>query len=136
MNIEMIIISFIAAGVSALIMLFPVIPRSKNTVVENKSKRHLSGTPFWEKYFIDIILLGISIYLLYGYYKQQDSLRLTVVSGSGIDPMIFLDSKFYTEEIPVYPFMKDLCDRGKYKQINLFLTDDPEEVCEIVNNRS
>ena len=32
--------------------------------------------------------------------------------------------------------MKDLCDRGKYKQINLFLTDDPEEVCEIVNNRS
>ena len=95
MNIEMIIISFIAAGVSALIMLFPVIPRSKNTVVENKSKRHLSGTPFWEKYFIDIILLGISIYLLYGYYKQQDSLRLTVVSGSGIDPMIFLDSTLF-----------------------------------------
>ncbi len=66
----------------------------------------------------------------------QNAAKLHYDEDGEVGPMIFLDSKFYTEEIPVYPFMKDLCDRGKYRQINLFLTDDPEEVCEIVNNRS
>ncbi len=95
LNPEMLIVSVVAALICAIIMLLPVIPRSKNTVVENKSKRHLSGTPLWERYFIDIVLLGISIYLLYGYIKQQDILRMAVLSGQGIDPMIFLDSTLF-----------------------------------------
>ena len=62
----------------------------------------------------------------------QNAAKLHYDEDGIVGPMIFLDTKFYTEEIPVYPFMKDLCDRGKYKQINLFLTDDPEEVYKIV----
>ena len=95
MNPEMLLVSVAAAFVCAIIMLLPVVPRSKNTVVENKSKRHLSGTPLWERYFIDVILLGISIYLLYGYLKQQDVIRMSVLAGDGIDPMIFLDSTLF-----------------------------------------
>ncbi|MBO6165402.1 MAG: ABC transporter permease [Eubacterium sp.] len=95
MNTEMVLASFLAAGVCMIVMLIPVISRSKNTVVENKSKRVLSGTPFWEKCFIDVILLVLSIYLLYGYMKQQNTLRMDVLSGRGIDPMIFIDSTLF-----------------------------------------
>ena len=62
----------------------------------------------------------------------QNAAKLHYDEDGIVGPMIFLDKQFYTQEIPVYPFMKDLCERGKYKQINLFLTDEPEEVCEIV----
>ena len=95
MNIGMIVASFVAAAVCMVVMFLPVISRSKNTVVENKNKRVLGGTPFWEKFFIDIILLALSIYLLYGYMKQQDTLRMDVLSGKGIDPMIFIDSTLF-----------------------------------------
>ena len=62
----------------------------------------------------------------------QNAAKLHYDTNGFFGPMIFLGKQFFTEEIPVYPFMKDLCDRGKYKQINLFLTDDPEEVFKIV----
>lgn len=48
-------------------------------------------------------------------------------------PMIFLDSKFWTKEIPVYPFLKDLTERCKYKNLLLHLTDDPMEAVSIIN---
>ena len=62
----------------------------------------------------------------------QNAAKLHYDEDGIVGPMIFLDKQFYTQEIPEYPCMKDLCERGKYKQINLFLTDEPEEVCEIV----
>jgi predicted Rossmann-fold nucleotide-binding protein len=43
-------------------------------------------------------------------------------------PMIFLGTKFWTEEIPVYPLLLKLSERGKYKNLSLTLTDDPEEI--------
>lgn len=43
-------------------------------------------------------------------------------------PMIFLGKKFYTEEIPVYPFLEDLSRRGIYKNLVLSITDDPEDI--------
>ncbi|MCR4859748.1 MAG: hypothetical protein K5910_03695 [Bacteroidales bacterium] len=43
-------------------------------------------------------------------------------------PMAFLGKQFYMEEIPVYPFLQDMLKRGKYKNLMLSITDDPEEV--------
>lgn len=43
-------------------------------------------------------------------------------------PMIFLGTKFWTEEIPVYPLLLKLSERGKYKNLSLTLTDEPEEI--------
>ena len=42
-------------------------------------------------------------------------------------PMVFLGKRFFTEEIPVYPFLQDLISRGKYKNIILSLADTPRE---------
>lgn len=43
-------------------------------------------------------------------------------------PMVFLGKKYYTEDIPVYPLIQDLLARGKYKNLILSITDDPDEV--------
>lgn len=91
----MILVSGAAALLAALIMLIPVIPGSRSTVVEQKSKRHLGGIPLWEKFFFDVVLLGISIYLLFNFTRQMDQLKLSVLAGEGIDPMIFLCSTFF-----------------------------------------
>lgn len=48
-------------------------------------------------------------------------------------PMIFLDSDFWTNEVPVYPFLEKLSDNGRYKNLLLDLTDDPTEVIQLIN---
>lgn len=47
-------------------------------------------------------------------------------------PMVFLDKKFWTEEFPVYPLLKELSDKGKYKNMLLSITDSPDEAVEII----
>ena len=43
-------------------------------------------------------------------------------------PMIFLGTKFWTEDMPAYPLLKQLAEKGKYKNLSLTLTDDSEMV--------
>ena len=43
-------------------------------------------------------------------------------------PMIFLGTRYWTEEIPAYPLLMTLLEKGKYKHLSLTLTDDSEEV--------
>ena len=91
----MVIVSGLAALLAAFVMLTPVFRRSASTVVENKNRKHVSGIPLWEKFFADVALLGVSLYLLYDFTKQLDTLKLSVLSGEGIDPMIFLTATFF-----------------------------------------
>jgi len=41
-------------------------------------------------------------------------------------PMIFLGTKFWTEEMPAYPLLQQLVAKGKCKNLSLTLTDDTE----------
>ncbi|MBQ9659730.1 MAG: hypothetical protein IJV37_00495 [Bacteroidales bacterium] len=43
-------------------------------------------------------------------------------------PMAFFGVDFFCKDIPVYPFLQDMMARGKYKQLLLSISDDPEEV--------
>ena len=43
-------------------------------------------------------------------------------------PMAFLGRQFYCEEIPVYPFLVDMVARGKYNNLLLSITDDPDDI--------
>lgn len=92
----MIAFAGIAFILAMLFMTIPVIPLSKYTIIERKSKKNAGkAKPIWEKFFLDIPLLGLAIYLLYNYLKQKDSISLTVISGGQIDPIVFLDSSLF-----------------------------------------
>jgi putative ABC transport system permease protein len=89
---EMLIFALIAGIAAILFMSLPVLRLSRLTVAD---KRESGGKPFWEKCFLDVILLCISSYLLYNYYRQSDSMALDIISGDKLDPMVFLDSSLF-----------------------------------------
>ena len=93
---EMIPFAFIAFVLAVLFMTIPVIKLSTLTITERKSRK--LGTKekaFWEKYFLDVLLLLVSSYLLYNYYKQSNNISLQIISGKNIDPLIFLNSSLF-----------------------------------------
>ncbi|MCR4683994.1 MAG: ABC transporter permease [Lachnospiraceae bacterium] len=92
----MIPFAMIAFVLSVLFMTLPVIALSKLTITDRKSLRvSVKHKPMWEKYYLDVLLLLVSGYLLYNYYKQSDSMAQTIIEGGGIDPVIFLDSSLF-----------------------------------------
>lgn len=49
-------------------------------------------------------------------------------------PMIFLGKEFWTKTMPAYTMLHDLMKTGRYKNLKLFITDDPDEVVSIFLN--
>ena len=82
--------------ISVIISIIPVIIMSKNTTISNRGRNHkITGKNFIEKYFLDIILLGISIYLLYNYIKQKGIMITDILSGKMMDPFIFFNAELF-----------------------------------------
>lgn len=62
----------------------------------------------------------------------QDAVQNHYLSFGFSSPMIFLGSKFWTDEVPLYPFLQKMMEKGKYQNLSLTLTDDFEEVAQIL----
>ena len=58
----------------------------------------------------------------------QDAVQNHYLSFGYASPMVFLDSIFWTEEIPVYPMLQQLSAQGKYRNLLLTITDNEIEV--------
>ena len=96
LNKNAIIYALIAASVSALAMIVPVFGYSRMTIVNQKQKKHRNtDVPFWQRYFIDIVILGASIYGLYTFNNQKAYLSQRVLAGESLDPLLFLSSSLF-----------------------------------------
>lgn len=92
----MLLFALLAFVLSVLFMTLPVISLSKLTITERRTIRvSTKAKPFWEKYFVDIALLGVSAYLLYNYNKQKTVMAAEIIAGGEIDPVVFLDSSLF-----------------------------------------
>lgn len=58
----------------------------------------------------------------------QDAVQNHYLSFGFSSPMVFMGERFWTEEIPVYPFLQQLMDSGKYKNLILSLTDSSDAI--------
>lgn len=87
----------IAAVLSVLTMVVPAFSYSKVTIVDHKrSTNAKSKSPLWQKLFLDVVLLGVSLYGLYSYNNQKDYLSSTAAeSGAALDPLLFLSSSLF-----------------------------------------
>ena len=86
----------IAAFASMLVMLIPVIGFSKITIVEHKrgsSRKHRKT--FWQRYFLDLLFLGCSIYGYYNFNARREIMELAVVDVQAMDPMLFISSTLF-----------------------------------------
>ena len=58
----------------------------------------------------------------------QDAVQNHYLSFGYASPMCFLGRRFWTEEVPVYPFLQDMVTRGRYRNLHLSLSDDSEDI--------
>lgn len=89
---SMLIYGLGGAIVGILFILVPAFFTSNISIVEYLSNRNVNKKMFWEKYFIDVILLVLSVYFVYYFVQSEDNIRKKAIEGGTIDPVIFLDS--------------------------------------------
>ena len=58
----------------------------------------------------------------------QNAVQDHYLSFGFASPMVFMGKSFWTEDVPVYPFLRQMEDTGRYKNLQLTLTDDPDEI--------
>lgn len=58
----------------------------------------------------------------------QDAVQNHYLSFGFSSPMIFFGTEFWTQEMPAYPFLQNMMQTGKYKNLRLSLTDNSDEI--------
>lgn len=94
-EISMIGYGLLAVLLGIVFILLPVLSSSKTSIVEVKSTANVAKKALWEKFFVDFVLLGISIYLLYSFNQNIENIRMNALDGQKMDPMIFLNSVIF-----------------------------------------
>ncbi|MCR5152840.1 MAG: hypothetical protein K6A98_06790 [Prevotella sp.] len=104
---------------------------------------HEPTTPFAThiaKFFNNSIREDVILTLAYGgiIYTQgsagtmqevfQDAVQNHYLSLGLSSPMIFIGTEFWTKEMPVYTLLEDMMRTGKYKNLLLKLTDEPDVI--------
>jgi len=86
-----------AAVFSICTMVVPVFKHSRVTIVNHKQKKNSTRAerPLWQRLFLDVILLGISLYGLFSFNAQKDILAQAVIEGNALDPLLFLSSSLF-----------------------------------------
>ena len=91
---ESIWFALVAAAVSVLTMVIPVFAYSGVTIVDHKrttgKRKH---SPLWQNMFLDVLLLGVSLYGLYTFNNQKAALAAGLVTAP--DPLLFVSSSLF-----------------------------------------
>jgi len=103
----------------AVTMLFPAMRASRTTIVLHKQRRsRAEKSPFWQRMFLDLILLALAGYGYYGYRTQKSLLVLTGLNPGEMpmDPALFLISTLFVIGVGMlflrlYPYLVRLVFR-------------------------
>ena len=77
------------------IMTIPALKHSRLTIVKLKQSNAIRKRSWWEIIFLDVILLGISLYGYYSFSKNQGNLAAAVMEGQNLDPLLYLSSSLF-----------------------------------------
>lgn len=95
-SLELILYAIIAVIIGVIAMLIPAISFSKLTIVETKQSRTRKNTKvWWQKFYLDGLLLLVSIYGLYSFSGQKKELAAKVADGASMDPLLYLSSSLF-----------------------------------------
>ncbi|MCA0755610.1 ABC transporter permease [Paenibacillus sp. N4] len=90
--------ALIAVVLSLIMTLIPVLLATRFSIVAHKQQMaRVQKQSFWHKYFIDIILIGVSLYGLQSYETRMSKL-LSIGANTAdlsIDPLLFLIPAFF-----------------------------------------
>ena len=91
---------WIFAGAAAVFgicaMVLPVIRYAGvNIVAHKRGKNRKAKRPWWQRLFLDVTALGISLYGLYQYNSQRAYLAQKVLDGASLDPLLYFCSSLF-----------------------------------------
>ena len=81
--------------VTLLSITLPAIKHSKVSIVNLKQSKAVKKKVWWEKFYLDIILLGVSLYGYYSFNKNMKDVSGTVLSGQSLDPLLYISSSLF-----------------------------------------
>jgi len=65
----------------------------------------------------------------------QEAVQNHYLTFGYASPMIFMGKRFWTEEVPAWPFIMQLVESGRYKNLILCLTDSAEEAAQVLHSQ-
>ena len=83
-----------AMFVTLMSMTLPAIKHSKVTIVKLKQSKAQKKKSWWEKFYLDIVLLLVSLYGYYSFHKNM-SVADTVLQGESLDPLLYISSSVF-----------------------------------------
>ncbi len=99
LNVTYTLQSYYYAGAAMLVALLsitiPAIRHSKVSIVHLKQSRNVQKKAWWKKIYLDVVLLGVSLYGYYSFHKNQTDLSGTVLAGESLDPLLYLSSSVF-----------------------------------------
>lgn len=77
-------------------MTIPVLRYTKVSIVQHKvRKQTASRAPWWQRAFVDVLLLAVSLYALYSFNSQQEYLAQKMAAGGALDPLLYFSSSIF-----------------------------------------
>ncbi len=92
---ESLIYALVAMFITLLSISLPAVKHSKVSIVHLKQQKAVKKKSLWEILFLDIVLIGISIYGFYTFNKRMQDISTTVLSGQKLDPLLYISSSLF-----------------------------------------
>ncbi len=90
--------AYYVAGAMLLTLIsitMPAIKHSKVSIVDVKRQKAATKKSLWKKLYLDIILIGISVYGYYSFHKNMNDLSQNVLQGESLDPLLYISSSLF-----------------------------------------
>lgn len=87
--------ALVAAIICIMIMTLPSIGASRLTIVGAKRGGAKGKKALWEKFYLDFLFLGISIYGYYNFSHHTNDLLESALKGESLDPLLYFSSSLF-----------------------------------------
>lgn len=95
LNGEVFAYAGIAIAVSVLLTLIPVIKYSGVSIVHVKRKKARSEKKLWQKFYLDIVAVAVSLYGYYSFSGRMNELKESVLAGKALDPLLYMSASLF-----------------------------------------
>ena len=92
---EAVVYGVAAMGVSIAMTVLPVVKYSGVSIVNLKQRSQKITKPFWQKCFLDLILIALAGYAYYNFTKTQANVREQILRGESLDPFLYFGATFF-----------------------------------------
>ncbi len=92
---ETVIYGVIAALCCILMITLPAVKHSRLSIVNLKQQKAGRKRSWWEKSFLDLICLAISIYGYYTFASRPELIEASVLQGVPMEPLLYISSSLF-----------------------------------------